>query len=96
MKFSLHAFLRLLVFSFLFFQYSGLASQIVINEYSAANLSRDPDDFNKPEDWIELYNKGVNPVSLNGWHLSDDEEDPTQWTIHEDIEIAPGGFMLFW
>lgn len=96
MKFQANMFLRILSLSILSLQFSGLKSQVVINEYSAANLTRDPDDFNKHEDWIELYNAGVNPVNLNGWHLSDDEDDPTLWTIQEDIAIAPGGYQLFW
>ena len=96
MKFQASLLLRLLLLSVLSFQFSGLTSQIVINEYSAANLTRDSDDFYKHEDWIELYNKGVNPVNLNGWHLSDEEDEPTLWTIEEDVEIAPGGYLVFW
>ena len=96
MKYQASLFFQVLLICFLSFQFSELKSQIVINEYSAANLSRDPDDFNKYEDWIELYNKGVNAVNLNGWHLSDDEDDPELWKIHEDIVIAPGGFQVFW
>jgi len=76
--------------------FPGVKAQIFINEYSAANLDRDTDEYGKQEDWIELYNKGAAPVNLNGWHLSDTENNPTQWTIMEDMEIAAGSYMLFW
>jgi len=96
MQVSLRPLLRLALFCLLLFPFSGLKAQVVINEYSAANLDRDLDDYGKHEDWIELYNAGASPVNLTGWHLSDDEADPTQWTIGEDMEIAPGGFKVFW
>jgi hypothetical protein len=73
-----------------------LNAQIVINEYSAANLNRDPDDFSKFEDWIELYNAGATTVNLKGWHLSDDEDEPKLWTVGNDLEIAPGEYAVFW
>ncbi len=87
---------RLFFLFLLSFPFSGLQAQIVINEYSAANLHRDADDFNNHEDWIELYNRGTSAVHLAGWHLSDDEDTPTLWTIQEDFIIAPGGYMIFW
>ncbi|HZV68589.1 MAG TPA: CotH kinase family protein [Saprospiraceae bacterium] len=96
MKSSLYHFLPLSFFFLLVFSFSGLQSQIVINEYSAANLHRDADNFGKHEDWIELFNRGASPVNLAGWHLSDDEDDATLWTIQEDITINPGGYMVFW
>ena len=75
---------------------SGLQAQVVINEYSAANLSRDQDDYAKFEDWIELYNAGATSVNLKGWHLSDDEDEPKLWTVGMDLEIAPGAYLVFW
>ncbi|HZV45602.1 MAG TPA: CotH kinase family protein [Saprospiraceae bacterium] len=96
MQVSFRQLLPLACFCLILFPITGGNAQILINEYSAANLDRDPDDFDKHEDWIELYNKGAVPVNLNGWHLSDSEDDPTQWTIKEDLQIEAGGYMLFW
>src|SRR5688572_20839223 len=93
---SFPAFSKLVLFCFIACPLTGVQSQVVINEYSAANLSRNADEYGKYEDWIELYNTGANPVNLNGWHLSDDEDEPTLWTITENIEIAPGGYAIFW
>src|SRR5690242_854086 len=96
MQFHLRRFLRPAILCLMVFFGMGLKAQLYINEYSAANLDRDPDEYGKHEDWIEIYNKGGAPVNLNGWHLSDTDEEPTQWTIKEDLEIEAGGYMLFY
>ena len=46
-------------------------SQILINEYSAANYSDFQDNFNEYEDWFEIFNAGSEPLDLNGYYLSD-------------------------
>lgn len=70
--------------------------QVVINEYSASNLSGYVDNYEKAEDWIELYNTGSSIVDLSGYYLSDDPDNPTKWQIPEGILISPYGFRLFW
>ena len=96
LSFSLPALSKLVLVCLMACPWAGLQAQVIINEYSAANLSRDVDDYDKYEDWIELYNNGANPVNLQGWHLSDDEDEPTLWTITANIAIAPGGYAIFW
>ena len=71
-------------------------TQIMINEYSAANLHGFTDNFGKTEDWIELYNAGNTAVDLGGWHLSDKEDKPTKWQIPEGATIAANGLIRFW
>lgn len=44
-------------------------------------------------DWIELYNAGTESVSLDGWYLSDDPEEPARWRI-PDITLAPGEYYI--
>ena len=44
-------------------------------------------------DWIELYNAGTESVSLSGWYLSDDPEDPARWRI-SDLTLAPGEYCV--
>jgi hypothetical protein len=46
-------------------------------------------------DWIELYNPGDDPVNLEGWGLSDDEEEPMNWTFPE-VTLAPGEYLIVW
>ena len=35
-------------------------SQVVINEYSASNLNTILDNYSSNEDWVELFNAGIN------------------------------------
>lgn len=71
-------------------------SQLYINEFMASNTSaiQDP-DYKQSADWIELYNDGTSPVSLNGYFLTDNLNNPDKWQIN-NITIAAKGFALFW
>jgi len=71
-------------------------SQVVINEYSAANFSDIADNYGEFEDWIELYNAGATSVDLSGYHLSDNDTDPTKYAIPAGVSISAGGFLRFW
>ena len=71
-------------------------TQVVINEYSASNLNDFPDNFNKFEDWIELYNLTGEVIDLSGWYLSDKLDKPTKWEIPSGTTIEPNGYLVFW
>lgn len=71
-------------------------SQVVINEYSAANFDDIADNYGEFEDWIELYNAGATSVDLSGYHLSDNVDDPTKYAIPAGVTITAGGFLRFW
>jgi len=87
------------VFSTLFlaivFVVSG-QTQIIINEYSASNLNQFPDNFAKYEDWIELYNSSDQEVNLNGWYLSDKQDNLTKWKFDKDVMIGANSFFTVW
>jgi hypothetical protein len=68
---------------------------IVINEIMAENQTGIADEERDPEDWIELYNHGAEPVDLGGWSLSVDREEEGQWVFPPTI-IPPGGFLVIW
>ena len=51
-------------------------AQIVINEYSCANVTNYADNFSKYEDWFELFNTGTSPVNIGGYYLSDKLNQP--------------------
>jgi spore coat protein CotH len=70
-------------------------SDIVINEFMAWNTETIPDPQGDYEDWIELYNKSDKPVSLNGWYLTDKEDEIERWQF-PDVTIEPDGFLLIW
>ena len=71
-------------------------SQIVINEYSCANLKQFIDDHNDYEDWFELYNSGGAAVNLQNYYLSDDTTKKTKWLIKSVVNIPAGGFVRVW
>ncbi len=70
---------------------------IVLNEFLSANISTNGlrEENGDWEDWIELFNRGTNPVNLAGWSLSDDPNNPGQWTFPA-TNIGPGKFVLVW
>lgn len=79
----------------LFFGFTAHA-QVVINEFSASNLEGFLDNYNKTEDWIELYNTSSSTVDVSGWHLTDRPSKPTKWAIPAGTTIAGNGFLRFW
>ncbi len=77
-------------------QFTG---DVIINEFVAANIftnaALDIDEFNRPEDWIEIYNRGTNNVRLLGWSLSNDPDRPGLWTF-PDITINSGQYLVIY
>jgi hypothetical protein len=61
---------------------------VVINEIFVDGSSNYPD-------WIELYNRGDEPVSLKGYVLTDDLEE-LRWLVKDDFILRPGGFKIFY
>lgn len=71
------------------------STQVVINEYSAANYTDVADNYGEYEDWIELYNAGVASVDLSGYYLSDREDEPTKYSIPAGVTISAGVSCVF-
>jgi hypothetical protein len=73
------------------------AEDLVINEVMASNITAqmnpDKSDF---VDWIELYNKGSNPINLNGLFVTDDLYDPFKWQLNEDATLDPHAYYVIW
>lgn len=72
------------------------SSQVVINEFSAANYTDVVDNYNDNSDWIELYNSGPVAVDLSGYYLSDRLDDPMRWAFPAGTSIEAGGYLLVW
>jgi hypothetical protein len=68
---------------------------LAVNEFLALNNTGIMDEFGQREDWIEVYNRGQNPISMGGLCLSDQLTIPNKFTF-PDTTIAPGGFLLVW
>jgi len=56
-------------------------SEVVISEFVAENDGHLLDVDGASSDWIELYNNGAAAVSLSGWFLSDDSQQPFLWPL---------------
>ena len=68
---------------------------LVINEFMADNETTIADELDEYEDWIELYYNIPYTMSLNGYFLTDDLNNPSKWTF-PDIEISGEGYILIW
>ena len=74
-------------------------SPICINEVCAANDIY-VNDYGKRADWIELYNRGQEPVDVAQWFFSDEKGNPTRYQIDNSGEastiIQPNEHLLIW
>jgi hypothetical protein len=64
-----------------------------LNELAAANVNGLRDEDNETQDWVELFNTSSNAVSLAGWSLTDDEDDPARW-IFPPVSIGPRSYLI--
>lgn len=73
-------------------------AQVLINEFSAANLSTVTDDFLNHEDWLELYNAGSTDVNIAGYYLSDNPDEPKKWQFPANVStiIKPQSYLVIW
>lgn len=93
-----HATLKNLLAFLLFF---GLAATVngqtlVINEFMPANDTTRADQDGEFDDWIELYNNTSAAISLDGYYLSDDAEEPTKWAFPTGTSVAANGYLIIW
>lgn len=68
-------------------------ANVSISEFMASNSSSLADEDGEYSDWIELYNDGTDAVSLEGWGLTDTQEDPYEW-VFPDITIDAGARLV--
>ncbi|PYI85879.1 MAG: hypothetical protein DME26_10005, partial [Verrucomicrobia bacterium] len=67
-----------------------------INEILPNNVSGIADRFGHREPWIEIYNAGANPVSLDGLYLSDNYTNLTVWPFPSGTIINGKQFLIAW
>ncbi len=74
----------------------SLNAQIIINEFMANNRSVFPDvwDYDDFSDWIELHNTADTAVSLDGYFLTDNLNNPTKWPIPKETTVPAKGFFV--
>lgn len=68
---------------------------LVINEIMAANVNAVVDQNGEYDDWVELYNGNNFSLNLNGYYLSDNENELTKWTF-PSVTIPANGYLIVW
>jgi len=93
---NLFRFLSYLIIALLLSAPVCLHAQVMINEYSASNLSTVTDPDGDYSDWIELYNNSSAAVILGGMYLSDNPGNLQKWEIPVGVTINAGArTMIF-
>lgn len=68
----------------------SLISQVIINEYCAANYN----DWTPEEDWVEFYNPTGAAISLEGYFLSDNMDNVTKWEFPANASVPANGHLV--
>ncbi len=66
---------------------------LLITEIMAANTSTLADEQGFYPDWIELHNRGSEPLLLAGWGLTDNPDPGARW-FFPAITLQPGAFLV--
>ena len=77
------------------FHQLAVVSGLVINEIMAANFSEVADQNGEYDDWVELYNGNNFNLNLNGYYLSDNENDLTRWSF-PNVTISANDYLIVW
>ncbi len=72
---------------------AGVCRGPLITEFMALNHDTIEDEDGDSSDWIEIYNPTGVPLSLEGYHLTDDPGDPARWTFPA-VEIPPNAYLV--
>ncbi len=72
-------------------------NDIQINELLAINDLTLGDDYGEFDDWVELINHGETSVELDGYYLTDNQNQLTKWPFpFTNISIEPDSFLIIW
>lgn len=68
---------------------------VLISEFLASNDDNSglADEDGSLSDWIELHNYSSSPVNLNGWYLTDDDDNLDKWRL-PDVTIEANGYLI--
>lgn len=77
------------------FSMTLFGQNIAINEIMSSNVNSILDEDGTPQDWIELYNYGTVPISLNGFGLTDDPAIPYKYTL-PNVTLGLNSYLLIW
>jgi len=77
------------------FHQLSVVSGLVINEIMASNSLSVSDQDGEYDDWVELYNGNNFSLDLNGYYLSDNENDLTKWSF-SNVSIPANDYLIVW
>jgi hypothetical protein len=90
----MHGWVRLAMLGGILVASPVLRSQdVVLSEIQAANSSTIRDADGEFSDWIELYNGGETSVNLQGWALTDNQEELSKW-VFPTLELRSREFLI--
>jgi len=69
-------------------------SGVMISEFLASNRDGLADGDGNTPDWVELYNNSAESVSLDGWCLTDSEDDLGKWPFPPGTVLRVGGYLV--
>ncbi len=92
-----HLLIYLVPLALLSLRITEASGQVVINEILSSNQTILEDEDGDYEDWIEIFNTGSEPVSLNGYGLTDrsGRDHFFRW-VFPDTTLGAGEFLLVW
>jgi Lamin Tail Domain/Concanavalin A-like lectin/glucanases superfamily/CotH kinase protein len=67
-----------------------------INELQVFNVTGLMDNAGERDPWVELFNAGSDVVLLDGFFLTDNFSNLTEWPFPPGSAINPGQFLLVW
>ena len=70
------------------------SSPLIINEFVASNSRSLDDGDGNSNDWIEIYNRWNDPISMQGWSLTDRANNLTKWSFPSGVVIQGGDYLI--
>ena len=68
-------------------------SDVEISEAVAFNTKYLAGPYKTYHDFVELHNRSVSEITLDGWYLSDDSEEPKKGSL-DGVTIPPNGYVV--
>lgn len=70
--------------------------ELWISEVQPRNVNTIADNAGDNDPWVEIYNGGAAPLSLDDYFLADNYSGLTQWPFPAGTTINSGEFLLIW
>ena len=87
--------LTIIGYLFFFLQTERVHSELIISEFVTNNNGDLLDEDGDPSDWIELLNTSETPISLEGYYLTDEEDNLKKWKLPNEVIPANDYFLVF-